>query len=133
MAENKELIKYLENFEERLKSFVKEEVAVVKKELKEEVAGVKEEVAGVKEEVAGVKEEVAGVKEDLKKEFARYTGILMEDAQHKFEILAEGIQTIDEKLSREKEEHQQEHKGIERRLLVHEADISKLNRKVGLG
>ncbi len=119
MAENKELIKYLENFEERLKSFVKEEVAVVKKELKEEVAG--------------VKEEVAGVKEDLKKEFARYTGILMEDAQHKFEILAEGIQTIDEKLSREKEEHQQEHKGIERRLLVHEADISKLNRKVGLG
>lgn len=129
MAEDKEIIKYLEKLDKRfdeLTSFMKEEFASVRGEIVADREEAKGEFAAVRKEI---KEEVAGLKE----EFALQTGILMEDSQHKFEILAEGIRGSNEKLSREKEEHRQAHESIEKRLLLHDADISRLNQKVGLG
>lgn len=61
----------------------------------------------------------------------RETGVLYEDVQHKFDIVAEGMSGLNEKLDRFHDENEQGHTRQEERTLINSADISKLDQRVG--
>jgi len=72
-------------------------------------------------------------KDDLvaaKEETMRYTGILIENVQRNIEIIAEGIQGINEKTAIDKDDHDAELRRLEKRILINTSDISGLDKRV---
>ena len=66
-----------------------------------------------------------------KEETMRHTGVIIEEVQHKLELLTEGINGINEKMERGRVEHEGEHGRLEKMTLINTADISKLDQRVG--
>jgi hypothetical protein len=71
--------------------------------------------------------EIAAAKEEV----MRHTGVLIEDVQHKLDLLVEGRMATHEKIERDKEENEREHGRLEKRTLINTADISVLDQRVG--
>ena len=82
-------------------------------------------------EIAQVNTNLENKIEEKIEETKRHVDILFEDVQHKFEITAEGMAAINEKLDRFHEENEREHSGLEKMALVNTADISSLDQRVG--
>jgi hypothetical protein len=61
----------------------------------------------------------------------RHTGVLIEAVEHKLDIVVEGVMGINEKMAREKKEHEAEHGRLEKMSLINTADISGLDQRVG--
>ncbi len=64
---------------------------------------------------------------DLRREM----GVLYEDVQHKFDIVAEGMTAIHQVFDKHKDENEQEHARLEKMTLVNLADIATLDQRVG--
>jgi len=73
-------------------------------------------------------------KDDLELKFAesmRHTGVLIEAVDRKIDIVIEGVMATNERLDRHAEKNEQDHQGLEKRILINAADISALDQRVG--
>lgn len=61
----------------------------------------------------------------------RHTSVLIEALDHKIDIVIEGVMAGNERLDRHAEKNDQEHLGLEKRILINAADIAGLDQRVG--
>ncbi|MHB8172901.1 MAG: hypothetical protein ACYDFU_00375 [Nitrospirota bacterium] len=76
---------------------------------------------------ANLEEKIVSAKEEA----MRHTGVLIEEVNHKIDLLVEGMSAMRERKEMDKEEHEDEHGKLEKRILINTADISTLDQRVG--
>ncbi len=76
---------------------------------------------------ANLEEKIVSAKEEA----MRHTGVLIEEVNHKIDLLVEGMSAMRERKEIDKEEHEDEHGKLEKRILINTADISTLDQRMG--
>ena len=78
--------------------------------------------------------EIVQTKNELKndiEEAKRHTGVLIEDVNHRLDLIVEGLTGTQEGRKQDKIENEQAHEQLDKRILINSADISALDQRVG--
>lgn len=82
--------------------------------------------------------EIIQTKNELKNELKndieeakRHTGVLIEEVNHRLDLIVEGLTGTQDGRKQDKIENEQAHEQLDKRILINSADISALDQRVG--
>ena len=78
-------------------------------------------------EIVQTKNELRNDMEEVK----RHTGVLIEEVNHRLDLIVEGLTGTQDGRKQDKIENEQAHEQLDKRILINSADISALDQRVG--